>query len=60
MNANFTKFDTPVLGQGTQELYEKLYGESGERFVNILNTSPNEIVVISRLVAYLKVKKGVD
>ena len=56
MNANF-KFDTPVLGHGTNELYGELYGEVGERFVDILNTSPNEIAVISRLVAYLNTKK---
>ncbi len=59
MNMNFAKFPAPVLGNDTQELYTKLYGNAGERFVNILNTSPNEIAVISRLIAYLKDKKGV-
>lgn len=53
MNANFTRFDAPVLGQETKELYETLYGNCGERFVEILNASPNEIAVISRLIAYL-------
>lgn len=60
MNMNFTKFPVPVLGGDTQELYTKLYGDVGEKFVDILNASPNEIAVISRLIAYLKDKKGVE
>ncbi len=58
MNMNFAKFSAPVLGDDTQELYAKLYGDVGERFVDILNSSPNEIAVISRLIAYLKKRKG--
>lgn len=58
MNMNFAKFPAPVLGDDTQELYTKLYGDAGEKFVDILDTSPNEIAVISRLIAYLKDKKG--
>ena len=58
MNMNFTKFPVPVLGDETQILYSKLYGEAGGRFVDILNTSPNEIAVISGLIAYLKEKRG--
>lgn len=58
MNMNFAKFSAPVLGNETQELYTMLYGDAGERFVDILNTSPNEIAVISRLIAYLKDKRG--
>ncbi len=53
MNMNFAKFPTPVLGDDAQALYSKLYGEDGERFVDILNTSPDEIAVISRMIAYL-------
>ena len=60
MNMDFAKFPAPVLGDDTQELYTKLYGDVGEKFVDILNTSPNEIAVISRLIAYLKDKKGVE
>lgn len=60
MNINFAKFSAPVLGDETQELYTKLYGNNGERFIDILNTSPNEIAVISRLIAYLKEKKGAN
>lgn len=58
MNMNFAKFPAPVLGNDALELYRKLYGDAGEKFVDILNTSPNEIAVISRLIAYLKDKKG--
>ncbi len=58
MNMNFAKFSAPVLEDDTQELYTKLYGDAGEKFVDILNTSPNEIAVISRLIAYLRDKMG--
>lgn len=60
MNMNFAKFSAPVLGDEAQELYTKLYGNDGERFIDILNTSPNEIAVISRLIAYLEEKKGAN
>ena len=53
MNMNFTKFPVPVLGDETRYLYSKLYGDVGERFVDILDSSPDEIAVISRLIAYL-------
>lgn len=57
MKMNFAKFPAPVLGEDTHELYTRLYGDAGERFVDILNTSPDEIAVISRLIAYLKAKR---
>lgn len=57
MNINFAKFPTPVLDEDAQILYSKLYGDAGERFVSILNTSPDEISVISRMIAYLAEKK---
>ena len=57
MNMNFAKFPAPVLGDDAQTLYAKLYGKAGERFVDILNTSPDEIGVISRLIAYLTERK---
>lgn len=58
MTMNFTKFPTPVLGDEARKLYSRLYGDAGEQFVDILNTSPDEIAVISRLIVYLKEKKG--
>ena len=57
ININPAKFPAPVLGGGTQELYTRLYGEDGGRFVDILSTSPDEIAVLSRLIAYLKDRK---
>lgn len=57
MYMNFAKFSAPVMDDNTQALYSKLYGDAGERFVNILNTSPDEISVISRMIAYLTEKK---
>lgn len=52
------KFPAPVLGEDTQVLYSKLYGEEGNQFVDILCSSPDEIAVISKLIAYLTEKKG--
>ena len=58
MNMNFAKFPAPGLDEDARSLYSELYGEEGERFVDILNTSPDEIAVISRMIAYLKAKMG--
>jgi len=57
MYMNFAKFSAPVMDDNTQALYSKLYGNAGERFVDILNTSPDEIAVISRMIAYLTERK---
>ena len=57
MNMNILKFTVPVLGDNTQQLYSKLYGDNGVSFINILSSSPYEIAVISRLIAYLAQKK---
>lgn len=59
MNMNYAKFSAPVLDESTQCLYTKLYGDAGETFVSVLNSSPDEIAVISRMIAYLMEKKGV-
>ena len=50
------KFPTPALNDDAHELYSKLYGEEGEHFIGILDSSPDEIAVISRLIAYLNDK----
>lgn len=57
MYMNFAKFSAPVMDDNAQALYSKLYGNAGERFVDILNTSPDEIAVISRMIAYLTERK---
>jgi hypothetical protein len=59
MNINFSKFPVPVLDDDARRLYSKLYGNAGEMFVEILGASPDEIAVISRLIAFLAIKKGV-
>ena len=53
MNVNCAKFTAPVLGEDTREIYNELYGNVGDRFVDILKTSPDEIAVISKMLAYL-------
>lgn len=46
------------MGNTAKELYSALYGEDiGKRFVDVLATSPDEIAVISRLIAYLMTSK---
>ena len=57
MNMNFAKFTAPVLGEDTQELYSELYGDAGNKFVDVLSTSPDEIAVISKMIAYLNKQK---
>lgn len=48
------------MGTGTKVLYQKLYGEiAGEQFIDTLSNSPDEIAIISRLVAFLAEQKGV-
>ena len=41
------------MDENNKNLYTKLYGDAGEHFINILSSSPDEIAVISRLIAYL-------
>jgi len=60
MKVNIVKFDGPGMDVTAKELYGKLYGiDVGERFLEVLSASPDEIAVISRLIAFLKdSKKG--
>lgn len=60
MKANFVRFSPPVFDESSSELYSRLYGESGEHFMEIMDSSPHEIAVISRLIAYLSEKKGCE
>lgn len=52
------RFHSPLLGQEVIELYSNVYGEDGEHYVAILETSPYEIAVISRMLAHVQEKKG--
>ncbi len=60
MNISTVKFEVPGMDDTAKELYSALYGEDiGKRFVEVLAISPDEIAVISRLIAYLMtIKKG--
>lgn len=54
MKINSVKFETPGMGENAKMMYEKLYGEAvGDRYIDILSTSPDEIAVISRFIAYM-------
>lgn len=57
MDISTTRFPVAVLGEDAQGLYTELYGEDGGRFTAILRSSPEEIAVISRMIAYLKERK---
>ena len=53
MNINVVKFEIPGMDDKAKEMYINLYGEDeGCRFVDILSSSPDEIAVISRLIAF--------
>ena len=58
MNGRVTRFSSPVLGEQANNVYSGIYGVDGNKYVDILETSPHEIVVISRLIAYLHKKKS--
>lgn len=58
MNTNFARFASPVLGLEAQTMYNALYGEAGTGFLDILNASPEEIAVISMLIAHMRMRKG--
>lgn len=62
MNINTVKFEVPGMNDTAKELYSTLYGgDIGKRFVEVLSSSPDEIAVISRLIAFLMTnKKGED
>ena len=59
MNTKFNRWTSPVLGAEADSLYIDIYGDEGKDFIRILENSPYEIAVISRLIAYLgKVRGG--
>lgn len=58
MNTNFTRWTSPILGQEADTVYARVYGDEGESFLHVLESSPYEIAVVSRLIAYLDVVRG--
>lgn len=57
MNMDPTRFDTPGMGREADRLYDGIYGKSGTDFIRVLRSSPYEIAVLSRLLAYLEQKR---
>lgn len=57
MNTNFTRWTSPVLGADAEKMYAEVYGENGKGFLEVLESSPYEIAVISRLIVYMQNKK---
>ena len=57
MNVNFTGWENPVCMKQVPEIYEAVYHEEGREFLRILESSPYEMMVLSRLLAYLDSKK---
>ena len=58
MNTNFTRWTNAILGQEAQNEYSDVYGQDGVEFLHILESSPYEIAVVSRLLAHLQKVKG--
>lgn len=58
MNANFTRWTNPLLGENAETVYKEMYGEEGRNFLHILESSPYEITVVSRLIAHLEKMRG--
>ena len=58
MKANFTRWTRAILGQEAEARDTGIYGNEGVDFLRVLETSPYEIAVVSRLIAYLQKVKG--
>lgn len=58
MNANITRWTNPILGEGADAVYAEMYGDDGKNFIHVLESSPYEIAVVSRLIAYLEKVRG--
>lgn len=49
---------SPILGKEVYEAYKDIYGEDGIRYIEILDSSPYEISVISRVISNIQEKRG--
>ena len=54
----FPGWSSPTIDEEMYGLYSDIYGENGENYVEVLETSPYEIAVISRMLAYMQEKRG--
>ena len=53
MKANFIRWENPILNDDAKTVFEENYGKNAQSILDVLNTSPEEIAVISMLLAYL-------
>lgn len=51
------RWGAPILGQEVNEVYSNAYGRDGEHYVEVLESSPYEIAVISRMLAFMQENK---
>lgn len=54
MRAKYIRWS--IINENSQKAYAEIYGEDGQRFVDIMETAPYEIAVISQLITYLQKK----
>lgn len=54
INTMNARFDSLSLEQENIDVYTRLYGENGKRFVDILALSPDEIAIVSRMIAHVQ------
>lgn len=52
------RWAAPILGKDIYDAYADVYGDDGIHYVEVLETSPYEISVISRMIAYMQEKRG--
>lgn len=55
MRARFIRWS--IINEKGQDAYAEMYGENGQQFVDIMETAPYEIAVISQLITYLQKKR---
>lgn len=53
LNTNIIGFDNPVLEENAEKKYTDVFGPDGVGFVRILESSPEENAIISKLLLYL-------
>lgn len=53
MKADCFRWENPILNDDADAVFEENYGEDAKNILNVLESSPNEIAVISMLLTYL-------
>lgn len=52
------RFSSPILGEEIGNAYTQTYGEDGSHYIDVLESSPYEFSVISRMIEYMQEQKG--